>query len=297
MNTDQSYKYFAMLCESLILNEDSTTISVLGKQNPNIIPLIKYAHKNLKLPHDISGPTRVEKFDWQYIKQRTSGWRPTGSSHWLFIVGKTGVGLVIPESGNWKAYAKSNDGDQVNHKVTHKISDALSLIRDSAGTLKEFYQTVGTAVPEKPKYLAPEDTPVSVEALMKKFSPVIGRSTQKAIADLRGMVITQIKNDAYDKVEKRIKKLNMLTNMYDKIQGGDKLDSSTNEYLKTMLVYAIQTTAEHFYPSGEDLGGHNLSRMGLNRGNALQVTLDIARGDNSKLSMVLYYFRRELVAS
>jgi hypothetical protein len=204
---------------------------------------------------------------------------------------------VIPESGNWKAYAKSNDGDQVNHKVTHKISDALSLIRDSAGTLKEFYQTVGTAVPEKPKYVAPEDTPVSVEALMKKFSPVIGRSTQKAIADLRGMVITQIKNDAYDKVEKRIKKLNMLTNMYDKIQGGDKLDSSTNEYLKTMLVYAIQTTAEHFYPSGEDLGGHNLSRMGLNRGNALQVTLDIARGDNSKLSMVLYYFRRELVAS
>ena len=135
------------------------------------------------------------------------------------------------------------------------------------------------------------------EKLLMKFKPLWAKAIQAAVADIKGMVGNMIKNDAFEKAEKKINQVKKLQAMMDAQETGADTSNLTSS-LQSAIQYAVGMAAVHYYPEKtgafiRDYGGRQNPE---NQEGMRMVLNDIAQGDTSKLGTVLAFFKRTLIS-
>jgi len=284
----ESYQIFSQLLEGY-LNEASTSLSLI-LDNPGGNQVVKHLHTDMGLAHD-QDYRQVEKISWSELKDARRG-------AWVIIKGTTGTGAIrATSSGTYEATAST--GGEVESKSDGRGGNIMDFLKSKIGKLNKFYVGNNTsAVRDKQKKRADQQTgkggsEVTVETLTKKFKPLWVKAITAAIADVKGHIANQIKNDAFDKAAKKLEHVKKLQQAIESLEA----DSDTPNSVKSAINVAVLMAASHHYP--EQTGtisrsygsGYNAERS--EGGN--QLLKDIAGGDQKKLGTVLTFFKRSLI--
>jgi hypothetical protein len=287
----ETFKLFAQLCESM-LDEASTSLSLI-QNNPGGTEVIKKLHSDMRLAHD-QKYTPVPKISWSDLK---GSWRGA----WVIIQGEKGTGAIKASGGNTGSYeAVASSGGEVRVVKDSRGGNVIDFLKGEIGKLQKFY--VGsntTTVADKQKQRAGRQdntaTQVSNETLVKKFKPLWVKAIAAAIADIKGHVANQIKNDAFEKAKKKLNHIENLQNGIEQLEAGI---NETPDFINRAVNSAVLMTASHYYP--EQTGNIERSRYGgglsaeRSEGPA-QLLKDISTGDTKKLGTVLTFFKRSLI--
>jgi hypothetical protein len=135
---------------------------------------------------------------------------------------------------------------------------------------------------------------VSQETLTKKFKPLWAKAIQAAIADIKGHVANQIKNDAFAKAKKKLAHIEALQDALDNLDN-DRFDQS---FIRTSVNTAVLMAASHHYPDQTGTIGRGYSNSySAQHSEGTQLLLkDISNGDQKKLGTVLAFFKRALIS-
>jgi hypothetical protein len=132
---------------------------------------------------------------------------------------------------------------------------------------------------------------------VKKFKPLWSRAITASIADIKGHIANQIKNDAFEKAKKKLNHIEMLQNGLESLEAGSE---DIPGFLNSAINSAVLMTASHYYP--DKTGNLERSRYG-SAGVAAQfpegpkqLLQDISSGDTAKLGTVLSFFKRSLIS-
>lgn len=287
----ESCQLFASLLEDYV-DEASTSISLISGQ-PGGKEVIQKLHKDMKLAHD-QDYRQVDKISWSELKDSYRG-------AWVIIAGAKGTGAIRASGGNTGSYeAVASTGGETRSVTDSRGGNIVDFLKGEIGKLQKFY--VGrntTAVSDKRKTRADRQQgavagQVTNDTLVKKFKPLWVRAITVAVADIKGHIANQIKNDAFEKAEKKLSQVRNLQNALDALETGDTdVPNSVSSALNTAVLMA----ASHHYP--EQTG--NITR-GYSRGYSSQFSegparllKDISAGDQKKLGTVLGFFKRALI--
>ena len=284
----ESYKIFAQLLEGYV-DEAFTSLDLIS-DNPGGKEVIVKLHKEMRLAHD-QDYRQVDKISWSDLKGSYQG-------AWVIIKGAKGTGAIKARGDSYEAVASS--GGETRSVKDSRGGNILDFLKGEIGKLQKFYVGKGTRTVDdkKKKRSDAQANPageVTVDTLTKKFKPLWVRAITAAIADIKGHIANQIKNDAFDKAEKKLSQVKTLQNAIDSLEAGDSdVPGSVSQAINTAVLMA----ASHHYP--EQTG--NITR-GYSRGfNAersegpSQLLKDIAAGDQKKLGTVLGFFKRTLIS-
>ena len=286
----ESYKIFAQLLEGYV-DEASTSLDLITG-SPGGKEVILKLHKDMKLAHN-QDYRQVDKISWSDLKGSYRG-------AWVIIKGANGTGAIKAKGDTYEALAST--GGEPRMVQDSRGGNILDFLKGELGRLQKFYVGKNTsAVDDKRKKRSDSkqgiSNEVSVETLTKKFKPLWARAIGAAIADIKGHIANQIKNDAFEKAEKKLSQVRNLQNAMDMLETGDTdVPSSVSSAINTAVIMA----ASHHYP--EQTG--NISRSGYGRGGynaqfpegARQLLQDISAGDQKKLGTVLGFFKRTLIS-
>jgi hypothetical protein len=288
----QSYQLFAQLLEGYV-NEASTTMSLIAGQ-PGVKEVIQKLHKDMQLAHDI-GYKPVDKISWSELKDSYKG-------AWVIIQGTKGTGAIRARNSSYEAVAST--GGETRSVSDGRGGNILDFLKGEIGKLNKFYVGKNTsAVPDKQRDRANAQrgaggVEVTQETLIKKFKPLWARAITTAIADIKGHVANQIKNDAFEKAKKKLNYIEALQNGLEQLEAGN---SDTPGFVKSAINSAVLMAASHHYPettgnlnSNSRYGGGSVAAQ-FNEGPA-QLLKDIAGGDQKKLGTVLSFFKRSLIS-
>jgi len=285
---------FSQLCEHIV-TEASSAMTLLGA-HPGASVIIKALHKqdNDGLSHnqDFEG---IRKISWSDLKNRF----PKG---WVLVTGPNGSGAIQARHSHYTALA-STGGEPVSFGDA-KGGNVLDFLQGQLGGKWEKYSYwIGTenkyAMNKRAdrKQSAPKQQVMDQETLMNKFRPLWAKSMTAAIADGKGMAAVMLKNDAFEKVEKKLKQLQYLQRGLDELEAGNK---EPPDWIKGAINSAILMSAAYYYP--EETGEITRSRYGgasysSERPEGAQKLLqDLSNGDTSKLGTVLGFFKRSLIS-
>ena len=287
----QSYQLFSQLLEGY-LNEASTSLDLISS-NPGGKQVILNLHNNMKLAHD-QDYRQVEKISWSDLKNARRG-------AWVIIKGTTGTGAIrATAAGGYEATASS--GGPVDSFADGRGGNLIDFLKSKIGKLNKFYVGNNTSTvndkrkKRKDQQAGTDTTIVSVETLTKKFKPLWVKAITAAIADVKGHIANQIKNDAFDKAAKKLEHVKRLQQSIESLE----TDSDTPNSVRAAINVAVLMAASHHYPeqtgaisrSGYGGGGYNAERS---EGGS-QLMKDIAGGDQKKLGTVLTFFKRSLIS-
>jgi hypothetical protein len=285
----ESYQLFSQLLEGY-LNEASTSLNLI-LDNPGGKQVVKFLHTDMGLAHD-QDYRQVEKISWSELKDARRG-------AWVIIKGTTGTGAIrATTSGSYEATASS--GGEVDSFADGRGGNVIDFLKSKIGRLNKFYvgnntSTVNDKRKKRKDQQAGTDTSmVSVDSLTKKFKPLWVKAITAAIADVKGHIANQIKNDAFDKASKKLEHVKRLQQAIESLES----DSDTPSPVKAAINLAVLMSASHHYP--EQTGaisrsygsGYNAERS---EGGS-QLMKDIAAGDQKKLGTVLTFFKRSLIS-
>jgi hypothetical protein len=286
----ESYQLFSQLLEGY-LNEASTSLNLI-LDNPGGKQVVKFLHTDMGLAHD-QDYRQVEKISWSELKDARSG-------AWVIFKGTTGTGAIrATTSGSYEATASS--GGEVDSFADGRGGNVIDFLKSKIGKLNKFYvgnntSTVNDKRKKRKDQQAGTDTSmVSVDTLTKKFKPLWAKAITAAIADVKGHIANQIKNDAFDKAAKKLEHVKRLQQAIESLE----TDSDTPNSVRAAINVAVLMAASHHYP--EQTGA--ISRSGYRDGynaqrseGGSQLMKDIAGGDQKKLGTVLTFFKRSLIS-
>jgi hypothetical protein len=286
----ESYQIFSQLLEGY-LNEASTSLNLI-LDNPGGKQVVKHLHTDMGLAHD-QDYRQVEKISWSELKDTRRG-------AWVIIKGTTGTGAIrATAAGGYEATASS--GGEVDSFADGRGGNLIDFLKSKIGRLNKFYVGNNTStVNDKRKKRADQqagtdNSMVSVETLTKKFKPLWVKAITAAIADVKGHIANQIKNDAFDKAAKKLEHVKRLQQAIESLE----TDSDTPNSVRAAINVAVLMAASHHYP--EQTG--TISRSGYRDGynaqrseGGSQLMKDIAGGDQKKLGTVLTFFKRSLIS-
>jgi len=288
------YQTFASLCEAYIA-EVSTSLNLV-KQQPGGDAVIKYLHSKQGLSHDQSYRP-VDKISWSDLKGSYRG-------AWVIIIGQKGVGAIRASggtTGSYEAIAVDPSGE-LRHLNDSRGGNILDFFKPLLGKFNKYY--VGsntTAVKDKQKQRdwnqSSPASQVDKTTIIKKFKPLWVKAMTAALADVKGMAQTMIKNDSYDKAEKKLSLCRSLENAIDAVESGD---TDIPGIIGKAVNSGILMAASHHYP--EETGEINRGRYGGDLSTERQegpqkLLADIAGGDTAKLGTILSFFKRSLMTS
>lgn len=315
-----AHQLFADLCEGL-LAEDSTSINLL-RGLPGAEQLVKKMHQrgkpsagaeNQPLPHD-QEYTQVKTPPWSELK----GHREGGFGRWLLVRAENGAAVIwAPGGGSGYEAFVYHDGE-IERKYDDRGGNILDWIKQHAGKINAYYlgkvskdigAKRGLRRERAPRAQVGDDwTNVTdfTTQLITRFKPLWLRAVQGAVADIKGWMNTQIKNDNYHAAESKLNSLSRLKQVVDAIESGENIpasDSDTSNLIKTAVHNAIQLATAHHYPelAGEWqqqqlYGFRGSSARKITNAEAIkQLFTDIRSGDTAKLGTVLSYFKNQLV--
>lgn len=286
----ESYQLFAQLLEGFV-NEASTSMNLITG-SPGGKEVVIALHKDMQLAHD-QDYRSVEKISWSDLKNMYNG-------AWVIIVGSKGAGAIkAGRNGNYDAVASS--GGPIDTTSDGRGGNILDFLKSKIGKLQKFY--VGknsTAVGDKKRKRSDQQKGVNAEVdqdtLIKKFKPLWARAINAAIADVKGHIANQIKNDAFEKAKKKLNHIEALQNGLESIEAGSE---DTPGFIRSAVNSAVLMAASHYYP--ETTGNIERSRYGGGISSQFpegprQLLKDITQGDTKKLGTVLSFFKRSLIS-
>ena len=285
----ESCKIFAELLEGYV-NEDSTSMNLIAG-SPGGKEVVLALHKTMQLAHDL-GYKQIDKISWSDLKDRAS---------WVIIKGANGVGAIKSSGSGYEAVASA--GGEVKKASDGRGGNILDFLKSEIGKLQKFYVARNTsAVRDKRKKRSelnkdkgsPE---VTQQTLVKKFKPLWVRAITASIADIKGHIANQIKNDAFEKAKKKLNHIETLQNGLETLEAGGYDD--VPGFLNTAINSAVLMAASNYYP--ETTGNIERSRYGGGLSAQFpegpkQLLQDIASGDTAKLGTVLAFFKRSLIS-
>lgn len=289
----ESLKLFAQMCES-VLDEASTSLSLI-QNSPGGTEVIKKLHKDMKLAHD-QDYKPVPKISWSELKD---SWRGA----WVIIQGDKGTGAIKASGGNTGSYeAVASSGGEIRSVKDSRGGNVIDFLKGEIGGLRKFY--VGkntTAVSDKQKTRQSRQdgagsAQVSNDTLVKKFKPLWARAITAAIADIKGHIANQIKNDAFEKAQRKLEYIGKLQNGAEAMESGTLDDAP--DFVKSAVQTAVLMTAAHYYPeqTGDITRGYGRSYSSAQSEGPQQLLKDISEGDTKKLGTVLSFFKRALIS-
>jgi hypothetical protein len=288
----ESYQIFAQLLEGYV-NEASTSMSLIASQ-PGGKEVVQALHKDLSLAHDI-GYRPVDKISWSELKDSYRG-------AWVIIQGTKGTGAIRAKGGTSNYDAVASSGGPVQTTSDGRGGNILDFLKGQIGKLQKFYVGKNTSdVQDKKKKRADaqkgtDGAVVNQETLVKKFKPLWARAITAAIADVKGHIANQIKNDAFEKAKRKLNHIETLQNGLEQLEAGN---TDIPGFVNSAINSAVLMAASHHYP--ETTGNIERSRYGggvaaqFNEG-PQQLLKDIAAGDQKKLGTVLSFFKRSLIS-
>jgi len=257
--------------------------------------IMQALHTTQKAPHNLNY-TPVPKISWAEIKGAYS-------SSWILIQADKGTGAIKFQGDTYSAMASTGQGvEQFSNTRSGFVVDWL---KGKIGGLRKFYVARGqadvTKVQRDRKSRQPnpeaEKFQYSERTSLQKFRPLIAKTIEHAVADIRGMAQTMLKNGNYDGAQKKIQKLQKYDEILFKLQ--NKNADLDNDFT-TKMNDAIVLTAHHFYPeqTGEvSRGGYGSRGLRVeNQQGTTQLFNDINSGDTAKLSTLLAFFKRGFTA-
>lgn len=300
----ETYKLFAQVCEGMVF-EASTTMDIIHKL-PGGPALVKYLHQNAGLGHD-QEYTQSTSISWNELKNASRG-------AWVILKYPLGVGAIKQTGGSYEAIASKSAGGEINRFknerggniftfLKNELANGLPAAENKSGAQAMFIgnDTGSTAKVKKDRSAARQELEkvktIDQDAVVAKFKPLWAKAASAAMADVKGMVGVMIKNDAYEKAEKKIKLLQNLERIVDQLEAGG---TDTPEAITGAVRHAIQLTASHYYPdeTGEITRGGYGSRgySVADEAGMKHVLSDIAGGDQKKLGTILAFFKRSLIS-
>jgi len=284
----ESYQIFAKLLEGYV-DEASTSLSLIAG-NPGGEEVIKKLHKDMKLAHN-QDYRQVDKISWNDLKEPYRG-------AWVIIKGTSGTGAIRAKGGNYEAVAST--GGEVRMVKDSRGGNVLDFLKGEIGKLQKYYVGRNTAsVDDKQKKRADAkagtNQEVSQETLMKKFKPLWIRAITAAIADIKGHIANQIKNDAFGKAEKKLSQVKSLQNALEALEAGSSDDVPGS--VRSAVNIAVLMAASHHYPeqTGSISRGYSNSYSAQSSEGVTLLLKDISNGDQKKLGTVLGFFKRALI--
>jgi hypothetical protein len=289
----EGYKLFAQLCEAYV-TEVSSTVDLV-KKHPGGPAVVQKLHQSNGLPHD-QAYAPIPKIMWDDIKGPRHG-------TWIIITGPKGTGAIrATGSGSSNTYhAFASDGGEVQALSDSRGGNVRDFVKGIIGNFQKYYAGQGTsAVKDKKKERSDRKVGstafnnVTQDTLITKFKPLWQKSMDAAIADIKGMAQTMIKNDSFEKASKKIELLKTLEVSSEALQSGDTVPG----IIKRAVQIGIMMAASHHYPEEtgditKNYGGYNSQRS---EGSA-HLLKDISNGDVAKLGTVLGFFKRSLISS
>lgn len=284
----ESYKIFAQLLEGYV-DEASTSLSLITG-SPGGTEVVKKLHKDMKLAHDQNYKS-VEKISWSDLKGSYQG-------AWVIIQGSNGTGAIKSRGDTYDAIAST--GGEIQQATDSRGGNILDFLKSNIGKLQKFYVGKNTsAVSDKQRKRADAKagtgSEVSVETLTKKFKPLWQRAITAAIADIKGHVANQIKNDAFEKAQRKLEQVKRLQDILDNMEAGSEETPGT---VKSAINSAVLMAASHHYPeeTGSITRGYGGGYNAQHSEGPNQLLKDIAAGDQKKLGTVLGFFKRTLIS-
>jgi hypothetical protein len=288
----EAFQLFAQMCES-VLDEASTSLALI-QNNPGGADVIKKLHKDMKLAHD-QNYKPVPKISWSDLK---GSWRGA----WVIIQGDKGTGAIKASGGNTGSYeAVASTGGETRTIKDSRGGNVIDFLKGEIGGLRKFYvgqNTPSVADKQKTRQSRQADAgaaAVSNDTLVKKFKPLWARAITAAIADIKGHVANQIKNDAFEKAKRKLEHIERLQNGAEALENGTLNDAP--EFIRNAVQTAVLMTAAHYYP--EQTGDISKSYRGYSSAREegpQQLLKDISQGDTAKMGTVLSFFKRALIS-
>jgi len=141
----------------------------------------------------------------------------------------------------------------------------------------------------------------SADTILKRFTPLLARAAQAALADINGITQVMAKSSAYERLKDKIEKnIEPLQDAIDKLQTTGGLDDDRysyrnkgKDYVKRAVKRAIALSAVYYYPNETGdvrADGNPDNRAGMDR-----LLGEIDQGDLTKLKTVLEFFKQELM--
>ena len=287
----ETLKLFAQFCETF-LPEASSSMAII-QQHPGGKDVIQKLHKDQKLAHDISY-SPVSKISWSELKDSYRG-------AWVIIQGDNGTGAIKASGGNTGDYfAVASTGGETRSMNDSRGGNVIDFLKGEIGGLRKFY--VGkntTAVSDKQqKRISAKvgtDTTISKEKLIKKFKPLWAKAITAAIADIKGHVANQIKNDAFEKAKRKLDHIEQLQNGLEAIEAGS---GDVPQFIESAVNTAILMSAAHYYPeqTGDITKSYGRGYSSANAEGPQLLLKDISEGDTAKLGTILSFFKRTLIS-
>ncbi len=283
----ETCQVFSKLLENYI-DEASTSMNLITG-HPGGKEVVMALHKDMQLAHD-QDYRQVDKISWNDLKEPYKG-------AWVIIQGAKGVGAIKSRSGTYDAVASS--GGPVQTTTDGRGGNILDFLKGEPGKQNKYYVERNTsAVSDKKKKRADSqkglETEVNQETLMKKFKPLWARAITAAMADIKGHIANQIKNDAFEKAKRKLSQVESLQNALEALESGS---SDVPASVKSAINIAVLMAASHHYPeqTGTISRGYSNSYSAQTSEGPQQLLKDIAAGDQKKLGTVLGFFKRALI--
>lgn len=287
----ESCKLFAQLCEGH-LNEASTAMSIIAN-TPGGKEVVQKLHKEMQLAHDL-GYKQIDKIAWSDLKGSYKG-------AWVIIQGANGTGAIKAINDRYEAVASS--GGETRSIKDGRGGNIVDFLKGEIGKLQKFYVATNTAAVKDKQNKRVDSkkgasTEVTQDTLIKKFKPLWTRAITAAIADIKGHIANQIKNDAFEKAKKKLQYVEQLQNGLESLESGNT-SSETPSFISTAINSAVLMAAGHHYP--ETTGNIERSRYGGGSNSQFpegpkQLLADITNGDTAKLGTILAFFKRSLIS-
>lgn len=284
------YVHFAKLCESIVF-EASSSID-LFKGFPGGDAVIRKLHSDYKLSHN-QEYMPIDKISWSVLKDMSRG-------GWVLVKGYNGTGAIIQKNGSYTAVTSTGGDPEVYSN--DRGGNILDFFKNNIGKIVKIYQgrdegNVKNTQDKRSKIKKSVEKEVTPESLMYKFKPLWLKAINTSIADIKGHIATQIKNDAFEKAKKKLNQVERLQNMADILETGGNIDRNLAPLTNSVHV-AVLMAASHYYPeqTGNITKSYSDNFTTQHQEGPRLLLKDIAAGDTLKLGTVLGFFKRTLIS-
>ena len=296
-----NYERFSQLCEGIV-TEASTAMAEFS--GPGAQEILKYLHTDQALGHDVNIKPVVRP-----------KWADLGNNKgsWFLISGNKGFAAAkydagsYRNSGTYQLFASTGvpdpeEGNMIYSNHAYNATDANKFVKDHVGDTKKFYM-VGSLYSSELRSKRASNQPndakqrlIDKEILIKRFKPLFKKILIAARADVSGVVNSMIKNDAYDRAEKKIEHLKLLDRTLQNLENEENIP----ELLRDAVGNSLIMTARYYYPKQtgkiNTVYGYRSNALAPESSDGVkQVLIDIQSGDRQKLSAVLAYLKRSLI--
>ena len=287
----ETIQLLTMLSESM-LAEASDLITTFGGI-PGARALLEYLHKHNMLSHDQT-LSEIDKVAWSNLKQ--------GGRYWVLFKGTSGVAVMFSRKGSYTAYVGQADGEVITHS-SESGGRILDWVKDHVGKIGKIYGGESSKNADKRRERAAArgregDYEYTVNKLLDRTRPLWIKAVELALADVKGMMGTMIKNNSFDHAGKRMSHAKTLHSMLQDLQDGNM--DRAYRVIRPYMERAVTMAAHHFYP--EQTGDLRYERYGdpkgllANSADGVRMLMkDIGGGDTAKLGTVIAFFKKGLM--